>query len=181
MPAFPDGIAIDTLGQRTETELKPWFLGAALLLLLLDAIASLALSGKLRGAVAALALFALTTPQAAEAADDKALRSALEGAFGYIVTGDAKTDDIVQKGLFGLVYILNARTSVEPPLPVAIDLENDELAVYPFIYWAITESQSRPSDDAIAKLNEYMRRGGMLVLGPARGRERSSGHWRVQE
>lgn len=164
MPAFPEGVAMDTLGQRTETELKPWFLGAALLLLLLDAIASLALSGKLRGAVAALALLALTAPQGAEAADDKALQSALGGAFGYIVTGDAKTDDVVQKGLFGLVYTLNARTSVEPPLPVAIDLENDELAVYPFIYWAITANQTRPSDDAIAKLNEYMRRGGMLVL-----------------
>lgn len=164
MPDFPSSVVTDMLGQRTETELKPWFLAAALTLLLLDAIASLALSGKLRGAVAALALFTLGAPQGAEAAEDKALQTALGGAFGYIVTGDAKTDNIVQQGLFGLVYTLNSRTSVEPPLPVAIDLENDELAVYPFIYWAITPNQQRPSDDAIAKLNEYMRKGGMLML-----------------
>jgi len=164
MPEFPAGVEIGLLGARTETELKPWFLAAALTLLLLDAIAALALSGKLRGAVAALMLFGYSAPQGAEASEDKALQTALGGAFGYIVTGDAKTDNIVQQGLFGLVYTLNARTSVEPPVPVAIDLENDELAVYPFIYWAITESQKRPTDDAIAKLNEYMRRGGMLML-----------------
>ena len=164
MPEFPSSVAVDSLGARTETELKPWFLAAALLLLLLDAVAALALSGKLRGAVAALALFAIGAPQGADAAEDKALQTALGGAFGYIVTGDAKTDNIVQQGLFGLVYTLNARTSVEPPLPVAIDLENDELAVYPFIYWAITPNQQTPTDDAIAKLNEYMRKGGMLML-----------------
>ncbi len=165
MPQFSASVETSLLGARTETELKPWFLAAALTLLLIDAIASLALSGKLRGAVAALVLFGLTgAPQGAEASEDKALQTALGGAFGYIVTGDAKTDNIVQQGLFGLVYTLNARTSVEPPVPVAIDLENDELAVYPFIYWAITEAQKQPSDEAIAKLNEYMRKGGMLML-----------------
>jgi len=165
MPEFPSSVVTDSLDSQTETELKPWFLAAALILLMLDAIAALALSGKLRGAAAALALFALTaSPQGAEASEDKALQTALGGAFGYIVTGDSKVDDVAQKGLFGLVYTLNARTSVEPPLPVAIDIENDELAVYPFIYWAITESQQRPSDDAIAKLNDYMRKGGMLML-----------------
>ena len=164
MPEFPSSVVTDNLGSRTETELKPWFLAAALILLMLDAIAALALSGKLRGAVAGLALFALGSPQSAEASDDKALQTALGGAFGYIVTGDKKTDDIVQRGLFGLVYTLNGRTSVEPPLPVSIDLEKDELAVYPFIYWAITEAQQRPSDEAITKLNEYMRKGGMLML-----------------
>ena len=164
MPSFPPGIVVDRLGAGTETELKPWFLAAALLLLMLDAIAALALSGKLRGAIAALMLIAMGVPQGAKAAEDKALQTALGGAFGYIVTGDAKTDNTVQQGLFGLVYTLNARTSVEPPLPVAIDLENDELAVYPFIYWAITPNQTTPSDDAIAKLNDYMRKGGMLML-----------------
>jgi len=164
MPEFPAGVETGLLGARTETELKPWFLAAALVLLLLDAIAALALSGKLRGAVAALVLLGLPLPNTAEASEDKAMQAALGGAFGYIVTGDAKTDKIVQQGLFGLVYTLNARTSVEPPVPVAIDLENDELAVYPFVYWAITESQKRPSDEAIAKLNEYMRKGGMLML-----------------
>ncbi len=164
MPAFPSSVTVDSLGARTETELKSWFLAAALLFLMLDAIAALALSGKLRRSVAALALFGVVGSGGAEAAEDKALQSALGGAFGYIVTGDAKTDQIVQQGLFGLVYTLNARTSVEPPLPVAIDLENDELAVYPFIYWAVTPGQQTPTDDAIAKLNEYMRRGGMLML-----------------
>ena len=167
-PPPPSAAVIETLGERKETELKPWFLAAALALLMLDALAALTLAGKLRGAVAGLALALLSLSAANDAraqdADDQALIAALDGSLGYVVTGDSKADDIAQAGLYGLTRILIERTSVEPGEPQGVNLETDELAVYPLIYWGISPNQPRPSDEAIAKLNDYMRRGGMLLI-----------------
>jgi len=167
-PAPPAGAMLETLGMRKETELKPWFLAAALALLMIDAIAALFLAGKLRGAVAAavVAVLALgmADPAKATEAEDQAVRAALNGALGYIVTGDPKTDDVARAGLYGLTRALIERTSVEPAEPEGVNIEVDELAVYPLLYWAVSESQPIPSDIAIAALNEYMRRGGMLVI-----------------
>ncbi len=167
-PPPPAGTAIETLGARKETELKPWFLAAALALLMVDALAALALAGKLRGAVAAsvvvLSLGMGHDVRAQSADEEQALRAALDGALGYVITGDPKTDDVAKAGLYGLTRILIERTSVEPAEPEAVNLETDELAVYPLLYWAISEGQPRPSDEAIASLNEYMRRGGMLMI-----------------
>lgn len=167
-PPPPASAVLETLGSRKETELKPWFLAAALSLLMLDAIAALFLAGKLRGAIAAsalvLSLGMADHARAQDAAEDQALRAALDGALGYIITGDQKTDSIAKAGLYGLTRILIERTSVEPAEPEGVNIETDELAVYPLLYWAVSESQPRPSDEAIASLNEYMRRGGMLMI-----------------
>ena len=191
-PPPPASAVLETLGSRKETELKPWFLAAALALLMLDALAALFLAGKLRGAVAAsivaLSLGMVDTAHAQQsdesptfselldqiakdrttskrdAAEEQALRAALDGALGYIVTGDQKTDSVARAGLYGLTRILIERTSVEPAEPEGVNIETDELAVYPLLYWAVSESQPRPSDEAIASLNEYMRRGGMLMI-----------------
>ena len=45
-----------------------------------------------------------------------------------------------------------------------MDLETDELAFFPILYWPITPDQPRPSADAYAKLNEYLRSGGLIVF-----------------
>jgi hypothetical protein len=47
---------------------------------------------------------------------------------------------------------------------MGVDLERDELAFYPILYWPITPDQPIPSDAAYAKLNEYLRTGGMIVF-----------------
>ena len=166
-PPPPAGAVLEMLGTRKETELKPWFLAAALALLMLDALAALFLAGKLRGAVAAALVvlsLGMADPARATDAEDQALRAALDGALGYVVTGDPKTDEIAKAGLYGLTRVLIERTSVEPAEPEAVNIEMDELAVYPLLYWAVSESQPIPSDEAIAALNEYMRRGGMLMI-----------------
>ena len=56
------------------------------------------------------------------------------------------------------------RTSVEPAEPIGIDLETDELAFYPLLYWPITPDQPTPSAEAYAKLNTYLRTGGMILF-----------------
>jgi len=168
-PAPPQGTIVETLGERRETPLKPWLLALALGLFVIDAIAAFALAGKLRAPIgAALIIMAglavQPSPAFAQEEDDQAVLAALEGALGYVITGDKKTDEIAEAGMFGLTRALTERTSVEPADPVGVNLETDELAVFPLIYWAIAQNQPRPSSDAIARLNEFMRRGGMLLI-----------------
>ena len=73
-------------------------------------------------------------------------------------------DRISEAGLRGLSRVLFARTSIEPVEPTAIDLETDELSVIPFLYWPITPDQPRPSAEAYARLNAYLRTGGMIMF-----------------
>jgi Domain of unknown function (DUF4159) len=47
---------------------------------------------------------------------------------------------------------------------MAVNVETDELAFYPMLYWPISEAQRTPSDGAYAKLNAYLRGGGMIVF-----------------
>jgi hypothetical protein len=47
---------------------------------------------------------------------------------------------------------------------MGLDLERDELAFFPFIYWPVTADQPLPSRAAYAKLNRYLRAGGMILF-----------------
>nr|WP_281494107.1 DUF4159 domain-containing protein [Jannaschia sp. S6380] len=162
---WPAGTAIEGLTREAETNLTPWLLAAALLLLTLDAIASLWLGGRLRrGAVAMLAgLMLLSTPPEARAQDGNAGVPS-EVALAYVRTGDPSLDEVSEAGLRGLSTVLTQRTSVEPEAPRGVDLETDELAFYPLLYWPVTEAQPTPSDEAYARLNRYLRGGGMIVF-----------------
>jgi hypothetical protein len=40
----------------------------------------------------------------------------------------------------------------------------DELSFFPFLYWPVTPDQPIPSDEAYAKLNRYLRTGGMILF-----------------
>ena len=82
----------------------------------------------------------------------------------HVLTGDSRVDDIALAGLRGLSDTLYFRTSVEPAVPMGIDLERDELAFFPMLYWPITPAQPTPSAEAYAKLNTYLRSGGMIVF-----------------
>ena len=95
---------------------------------------------------------------------EKILRAASEVSLGYVVTGNRRVDVTSNAGLRGLSNVLFRRTSIEPIEPSAVNLEEDELSVYPFLYWPITPDQPRPSADAYAKLNRYLRTGGMIMF-----------------
>ena len=47
-------------------------------------------------------------------------------------------------------------TDDEPDAPMAVDIERDELAFYPFLYWPLTPNQPMPSTAAYAKLNRAL-------------------------
>ena len=98
------------------------------------------------------------------AVDEFALAATAELTLGHVITGDANVDEIAQAGLAGLSDILFFRTSVEPSPPMGVNLETDELAFFPMIYWPITPQQPTPSVEAYAKLNQYLRSGGMILF-----------------
>ena len=165
--AWPAGTNVEGIAVAQETPLMGALLSLALALLLIDIIASLALSGKLRGAATtALVLIAVSTlSQPGNAQEDtRALEATSEVVLAYVKTGDTKLDRVSDEGLRGLSLSLFRRTSVEPADPIAVDLETDELSFFPILYWPITESQPTPSPQAYARLNRYLRTGGMILF-----------------
>ena len=169
---WPSDITVEGLTQSEETPLAGWLLALAIALLLADIFASLFLSGRLSGPRAttaagiALALLVMPiTPAQAQSTDDQfALAATSEVTFAHVITGDETLDRTAAAGLRGLSETLFFRTSVEPTDPVAVNLETDELAFFPFLYWPITPDQPTPSAEAYAKLNTYLRSGGMIMF-----------------
>ena len=168
---WPARIAVEGMEVARETALKGWLLAAAIALLLIDVIASLAVGGRLRGpradataAFLAALLFWAPDAQAQMSAEEFAIRATSEVVLGHVLTGDAQTDEVTEAGLLGLSQTLFRRTSIEPAPPLGVDLETDELAFFPFLYWPITADQPLPSRDAYAKLNRYLRSGGMILF-----------------
>lgn len=166
---WPAGTTIEGLESTPERSLKGGFLSAALVMLMLDILAALALSGRmprLARAAPLLAVLALL-PQHARAQDDadaKAIRATEAVVLAHVLTGDDGVDKIAQAGLAGLGERLWERTSVEPEPPVGVNIETDELAFFPFLYWPVTTTQALPSATAYAKLNDYLRTGGMILF-----------------
>ena len=142
---------------------------AAIALLLLDILGTLWVSGRLRNMRAAhaaaglLAALMLPAPHA-DAQDEIAIRAANDTVLAYVITGDAAIDRVSEAGLLGLSIILSDRTSIEPISPVGVNIETDELAFYPLIYWPMTDSQRDLSPEAIEKLNHFMASGGTIFF-----------------
>lgn len=164
---WPARIAVEGMDMVRATALKGWLLTAALALLLIDLIASLAVGGRLRGpradVAAALVLALFIAPQA-KAQDDFAIRATSEVVLAHVLTGDPAVDDVTAAGLLGLSQTLTRRTSIEPAAPMGVNIETDELAFFPFLYWPITANSELPSREAYGKLNRYLRSGGMILF-----------------
>ncbi len=173
--SWPEGVPVERLTRTPERPLGGLLLALALGLLAADVIAALALGGRLlpaRGRVALLAGAVLAgvsaPPVRAQEGDrdatDFAIAATSELVLAHVLTGDARLDDIAQAGLRGLSDTLFFRTSVEPAMPIGVDLERDELAFFPILYWPVTPDQPQPSEAAYAKLNAYLRSGGMILF-----------------
>jgi hypothetical protein len=166
--AWPDRIVIEGLAVSREQALKGAFLTAALLALMVDILASLWLTGRLRGeriSAALIAVLLVLPPQARAQADDRPALQATTGVvLAHVLTGDPSLDALSEAGLRGLGMRLAERTSVEPEAPMGVDLERDELAFFPFLYWPVSAGQPIPSAEAYANLNRYLRTGGMILF-----------------
>ncbi len=207
---WPDRVEVEGLSTARETPLMAALLTLALGALAADVLASLWLSGRLRGAGAgriatslavgllagALGIAAPTPLRAQEggpgtggpgtggaraltdrvigaaeaaagrdpAAEALALEATTQLVLAHVLTGNARVDRVAEAGLRGLSDTLYARTSVEPANPIGVDLERDELAFFPFLYWPVTPDQPMPSAAAYARLNRFLRGGGMILF-----------------
>jgi hypothetical protein len=185
MGPLPAEIAERGFEAPAEVDLKPWLLTAGLVLLLADMLIALALRGLLvparlrarrprvaRSGTAALLLLALcgaagaaqAAQSAVDSADKFAMDAALETHLAYVRTHVAAVDATSKAGLEGLTLVLNQRTAVEPAPPMGVDVETDELAFFPLLYWPVTEEQAPPSDAALMRLNAYLRNGGTILF-----------------
>ncbi|MFM7335867.1 MAG: DUF4159 domain-containing protein, partial [Tabrizicola sp.] len=171
---WPASVPVDRLETAVARPLKGELLTLATALLLLDVLAALWLAGRLRGlargasAVVVVALMAAMPRDAhaqdATEADDFALQATSSVVLAYVLTGDPKVDEMARAGLLGLSDKLWQRTSIEPMMPMGVDIEKDELAFFPFLYWPVVAGAKQPSDAAYAKLNQYLRTGGMILF-----------------
>jgi hypothetical protein len=170
---WPASVRLEGMSVEAATELMAAFLSTALILLLVDSLAALWLSGRLSlmrrssGAAAVvmgLALMAAPADAQLSAQDELAILATSEITLAYVMTGDSRLDQVSYAGLTGLSTTLFRRTSVEPAEPLGVNLELDELAFFPMLYWPITPDQPIPSSEAYARLNTYLRSGGMIVF-----------------
>ncbi|MCC7253487.1 DUF4159 domain-containing protein [Hyphomicrobium sp.] len=176
---------------QPSTPLAPALLTSALALIFTDIVAVLALMGALgwlasrlrpRAPTAAgLALAALLTAAGLALPDHAAAQSANEDVsqmpgggtaqkatenvtLGYVLTGDPGADATSRSGLEGLSRVLAVRTAVEPGEPMPVDIETDEIAFYPVLYWPVIASAKPLPQPALAKIDAYMKQGGMIIF-----------------
>ncbi len=158
---------------RDARDLRGPLLVAIVLMLLLDWLALLWLSGRLRWAPVAiafacgLAALASDASQAETSAHSPPARdreAALKTRLAYVASGDPRIDEATRLGLETLTRVLEQRTSFSGAEPAAVDPARDALSLYPMIYWPISPAAPQPSAQAKARLVTYMKQGGMIVF-----------------
>ncbi|NWH07746.1 MAG: DUF4159 domain-containing protein [Alphaproteobacteria bacterium] len=175
LPPLPDGTAMTTLGERAARDLSHGLLAVALAMMLADFLISLILrglaplparaAGTAAGLGLALIVALLASPRAmAQEGDDFALKAALQTRLAYVITGDSAVDEMSAAGLAGLTQILNQRTAVDAAEPIGIDIERDELAFFPLLYWPMGGTPSTLSPAALAKVDAFMKNGGTILF-----------------
>jgi hypothetical protein len=179
-------VSLDTASLRAKRasytnaeprDLRGILLSASLALFLIDGIIVALLGGGLaalvrrRAAPAVLAIGlilagTLTTPWPvrAESSDDFAMRAVSQTRLAYVVTGNTDVDSIVKAGMAGLTLFLAQRTALEAGDPVGVDPAHDELAFFPLIYWPIVPGAPKPPQDAINRIDAYMKQGGTVIF-----------------
>ena len=97
-------------------------------------------------------------------ADRAAVEATSKVTFGYVMSGDRDTDETSRIGLLGLAKVLETRTAVEPGEPAAVNISKDEIAFYPILYWPVLDNAEALPDDAIARIDAYMKEGGLIIF-----------------
>ena len=157
-------------------DLRGILLSSSLALFLIDAVIVALLGAGLaallrRRAVSAVLAFALVlatvlapVPSRADANDEFAIKAVSQTRLAYVVTGNADVDSIVKAGMAGLTLFLAQRTALEAGDPVGIDPARDELAFFPLIYWPVISGAPKPAQDAINRIDAYMKQGGTVLF-----------------
>jgi Domain of unknown function (DUF4159) len=176
---------LDTSGLRARRasytnseprDLRGILLSASLALFLIDAVIVALLGGGIaallrrRAATAALAFALLLSslmppsPVRADGNDDFAIKATTQTRLAYVLTGNADVDSIVRAGMSGLTLFLAQRTALEAGDPIGVDPARDELAFFPLIYWPVVPGMAKPPQEAIDRIDAYMKQGGTVLF-----------------
>jgi hypothetical protein len=169
---IPDGADIIDPKPATAFDLAPVFFILALILLMADLAAVLILGRYFTRASIASILFGfmiingapITNARAAGPETITPQIAANESRLAYIKTNDVQTDQLSQAGLHGLSEVIARRTAYEPGDPIGLDPERDEMVFYPVIYWPVLPTARALSDKAAARVNAYMKSGGLIIF-----------------
>lgn len=162
-------------------DLRGILLASSLALFLIDAVIVALLGAGIaallrRRAVPAALAFALTLsaimaasmatpwPARADTSDEFAVKAVSQTRLAYVVTGNSDVDSIAKAGLAGLTLFLAQRTALEAGDPVGVDPAQDELAFFPLIYWPVLPGAAKPAQDAINRIDAYMKQGGTVLF-----------------
>ena len=178
-PSALADIATEIYQIKKPEPMKAKALIAALSLLFIDVLAVLFLQvgGRLGRAktqaailLIAFAISAITaTPQPAFAQKSNqdlafAQKAALGTRLAYVITGEVDVDRTSRLGLTGLSRMLARRTAVEPRAPMGVNVANDVLAFFPLLYWPVIDNQKNLDEATLAKIDAYMKQGGMIIF-----------------
>ncbi len=171
---FPISVAVSQYETDYEIDIMPYLLYAALILFCIDWLIMIFLIGSglptfkwpSRKAAMILLTFALFFSHAgqARASEDRDIQFAKGLYLAYIETGDQALDATTARGLESLSAALIQRTSVEPSGVVGLDLVQDDLAFFPLIYWAVSDTQKQFPDKALKNIQAYLDHGGTIIF-----------------
>ena len=161
-----------------ELRLAAVLLVLALFLVVLDTLAALWVTGLFetekirrvrfasRAAPVLLAVLLVlpATGVLAQENDEFALKATLDTRLAYVITGDSELDAISDAGLLALSQALRARTAFDAAEPMGVDIERDELAFFPLLYWPMSGTQPDLTPHALGKINAYMKNGGTILF-----------------
>ncbi len=82
----------------------------------------------------------------------------------YVRTSSALINDDTQIGLKALADALNQRTSIEAQDAVGINLDQDDLSFYRFLYWPVTPDAQALSERARQNLRQFINNGGVVLI-----------------
>ncbi|WP_201159911.1 DUF4159 domain-containing protein [Rhodoplanes elegans] len=180
----PLGARIEPYRATEPQDLRGPILLGAMALALVDALIVFWLAGGLArltgwrrapaailvGLAVALSTVAPPPAQAAEPrpadpqADAFAAKATSGARLAYVTTGNAEVDAISKAGLQSLTVFLGQRTALEGGEPLGLDIARDELAFFPLIYWPIVPDAPKPSAQALARVDAYMKQGGTILF-----------------
>ena len=166
----------------SAVDFRPWLFAMAVIGLLADTLIMLVINGAFRrksfkpaSAMAALlvaggmsiAVFAspgTALAQDAQPGDARLLESLDQTRLAYVLTGDDEADTTSKVGLDTLSRYLSTRTAFEPGTAIGVDIETDQLSLYPLIYWPMSGEPHLPSPAAISRIDAYMKSGGTVLF-----------------
>ena len=167
---FQDETKIEKYISENLMQLQPILLLLLIALAIIDSIVSLRIKGilninSLKNSFKVFTCIIFTSLFASEFiihAESKF--SALETQLAYVLTNNDDINMISYLGLLELSKVLRNRTSIETSDPKAININNDQIAFHPLLYWPITTEEISLDDSSINKIQNYMKNGGLIIF-----------------